>query len=47
MFVAMVTLPGIPANATVSASRRSSSGLAVSSAGLAILQTHALDLRLL
>ena len=43
MLVAMVTLPGMPARATVSASRRSSSGLAVSNAGFAILDTHALD----
>ena len=43
MLVAMVTLPGMPANATVSASSRSSSGLAVSNAGRAILDSHALD----
>ncbi len=44
MLVAMVTLPGMPASATVSASRRSSSGLAVNNAGFAILDTHARDL---
>ena len=40
MLVAIVTLPGTPACAMISASRRSSSGLAVSSAGFGILIMH-------